>query len=163
MWTGDDHNPIKLPVPAPQPESALLAQYQSIIDRYRDMYDNDPLVPLPDIARLRRELTAPAPIEQVGVGVRQLIGCFKAGNAVPDPAQFAEAMVEELSVYPLDVLRAAAREARRNFDWLPSIAEMLRLCERAIEPRRQILRTLDRMEREHRYRIRRLEQQSRTR
>ena len=135
------------------PASALLERYGRLLADPDGIGTHSALVPAEDVALLQRELRAslrPAMPHECARAAAALIGSF-AGNA-EGLAVFSSAMTEELAEYPPDVLHAAIRRARRRSRSLPSIAEMIELCEEEIEPRRRQLRALERMAAEHEHR-----------
>jgi hypothetical protein len=52
-------------------------------------------------------------------------------------------MAEYLAPYPADVLIQAVEQAIKDFKQMPSIREMVELCKRFVEPRREELRCLE--------------------
>jgi hypothetical protein len=121
----------------------------AVFDKYAAaLAAEDVVVPDEDLALLRRALVArlqPASRVDVAAAVMVLAGSFKLGSAVEDPEVFVSGMIEELSEYPADILEAAVRGARRALKTLPSIAEMVALCEALIAERRAQLETLKRI------------------
>jgi hypothetical protein len=83
-----------------------------------------------------QQALAPATRDEVAGRVALLVRCFKAADNLDDPQTFVDAMIEELSSYPKDVLDEAIRVARRTLKWSPSIAEMVEICDKLMKPRR---------------------------
>ena len=136
------------------PRGGLVAQHRSRLEDDRiDEYSV--LIPADCLAAIRLEIEESlrqASSEEVTKAVAVLFGSLKSGDVFEDPRLFANEMIRELGRYPPDILDQAIARARRTFDWLPSIAEMVALCEGLIDPRRRWLRTLDRMNEERRRR-----------
>jgi hypothetical protein len=132
------------------PASTLLERYGRLLADPDSIGPHSPLIPAEDIALLQRELRmslrAATPRESARA-TATLIGSFQ--GSMEGLAVFASAMTEELAEYPPDALYAAVRHARRRARALPSVAEMVELCEEEVEPRRRQLRTLERMAEEH--------------
>lgn len=95
--------------------------------------------------QIQQSLT-PASRTDRSKAVAVLAASFKIGDVLEDRGAFALAMIEELDGYPLDVIDTAIRTARRTLNWLPSIAEMITLCDAAMNPRLRRLHSIDRME-----------------
>lgn len=134
------------------PASTLMEQFGRLLGDPGSIDAQTRLVPAEHIPALRRELQAsigPAAPREAAKAVAMLIGSFKTAGAVASPDTFARAMTEELAEYPADVLHAAIRHARRGLRWLPSIAEMVELCEAEMQPRRARLQALERVAAEH--------------
>src|SRR3984893_9223579 len=74
------------------------------------------------------------------------------GRPIVEPEKFGEVMAIDLAGYPADILKEAVGHARRTLDWFPSIKEMIAICERLIEPRRNQYRAIWQMKAEHRRR-----------
>jgi hypothetical protein len=79
----------------------------------------------------------PAGLENTGKLVAVLLACFKIGDVLEDPGAFSGMMVRELAEYPPAVAHNAVRKAIRTIKWLPSIAEMIQICEELLEHHRQ--------------------------
>jgi len=137
---------------------AVVAPPASLIQRYAPVLaacifpDSEtelvPVADLPDlIAEIERALL-PAPPQEVAKAVAVMFGSFKIGDVVHDQQAFTRAMIAELD-FPADILQAAVRQARRTLKWLPSIAEMIEICEDVKLPRVRQLRTAKDMVREH--------------
>lgn len=118
------------------------------------------LLPIERLGSLRHQIQQslkPASRTDISMAVAVLAASFKIGNVLEDRGAFAMAMIEELAGYPVDVIDTAIRTARRTLSWLPSIAEMVALCDAAINPRHRWLQSIDRMEGEHQRRRAELE------
>jgi hypothetical protein len=134
------------------PASTVMDQFGRLLSEPDDVGPHSQLVPLEHIAVLEREMRAalrPAGSRDIKTVVSLILGSFKLDRALESPEVFMHGMAEELSEYPADVLFAVTRRARRSFRSLPSIAEVVELCEDEVRPRRQRLRTLERMQAEH--------------
>lgn len=107
---------------------------------------------LTEIARAERD-NLPAVIDEIdrsmqpcGVALASkavtiVMGNFKiASDVVPNPDIYVVGMKDELARYPYDIVDEAIRVARRTFDWLPSIAQMVKLCESLMEDRKEAKR-----------------------
>jgi hypothetical protein len=125
-----------------------------LIDRHSRLIPEDDLLSLQQAiqARLR-----PASAVQVARVVGAIIGSFKIGDVLGDPAAYTNAMTSELAAYPADVLNEAVRRARRTLKWLPAIAEMVEICGELIAESRRQLCIADRMLEEHGRRRRQIE------
>lgn len=92
---------------------------------------------------LRRQIEAalePADATRTKKAALMLVGSFKtAPGVIGDEKIFIRGLTEELGRYPEDVQDEAIRLARRKFSWLPSIAEMVALCESLVTERREAL------------------------
>jgi hypothetical protein len=111
------------------------------------------LIPEDDLLSLRQEIEVsfrPASTVQVTRAVAAIIGSFKIGDVLGDPAAYTHAMASELAAYSADVLDDAARRARRILKWLPAIAEMVEICDGVIAERRRQLSIVDQMLDEYR-------------
>jgi hypothetical protein len=100
-----------------------------------------PNVPLIDIPAVRQAVgVALTPATQVELtkALAVLEASFKwpSTDVIADRQAYVAAMAEELGDYPYVVLIEAIRQARRSHDWIPSIKEMIDLCERLIKPLR---------------------------
>jgi hypothetical protein len=60
--------------------------------------------------------------------------------SIQDPPAFKAILADFLAPYPADVLIAAVNQAIQNFEHMPSIHEMLELCESLVEPLRRLER-----------------------
>ena len=60
--------------------------------------------------------------------------------SIQDPPAFKAILADFLAPYPADVLIAAVNQAIQNFERMPSIHEMLKLCESLVEPLRRLER-----------------------
>jgi hypothetical protein len=132
------------------PAEAVLEKYGHLLGD-ADAIDAGapPSIPAAELAALRRAVSArlaPAARVDVATAVMVLAGSFKLGSAVEDPEIFVSGMIEELSDYPVDILEAAVRSARRTLRLLPAIADMVEICESLVAERRMQLRALERIE-----------------
>jgi hypothetical protein len=148
------------------PDSPIPAQNGSLLDEYENELlspkpigtlsaPSAPLIPADAVPRLRWEIEArlqPASREEAVKGVAMLFGSFKIGDVVESAQAYTAAMVQEIGEFPPDILLGAIRQARRSLKWLPSIAEMVQICEELMAPRRAQLRALDRIEKEYEHR-----------
>jgi hypothetical protein len=140
-------------IPLQQPAPAALARYRSLLAPPIDAYSA--LVPLDALLTLERDNEAslrPAQSREVNLAVAALGTSLKIPGAIVEPEKFGEVMAIELAGYPADILKEAVGHARRTLDWFPSIKEMIAICERLIEPRRNQYRAIWQMKAEHRRR-----------
>jgi hypothetical protein len=72
-------------------------------------------------------------------------------------------MIDRLAEFPGWVLDAAIQRAPRDFDWLPSIKEMIQLCCQMWEPQRHAAAAISAMEAEHQRRQEAIAEQRRRR
>ncbi len=117
-----------------------------------------PLLPVDTLAALRREIDAdlqPAGPQGAATVVAVLSNWLLESVLISNPAEFTRGMIDELQHYPIAVLEAAARQARRTERHFPSIARMVELCEEQMARPRNERRAVDAMEAEHRWRERR--------
>jgi hypothetical protein len=91
----------------------------------------------------------PAPLADIRKAVAVLVASFKIPSNLEDPPMFTRLMINDLAIYAADILDEAIRRARRTFKWLPSIAEMVEICDQLVGERRSWLRTADQMMGEH--------------
>jgi hypothetical protein len=84
-----------------------------------------------------------ADLSEAQEAVAILVKALPIMPSIQDPPAFKAIMAERLAPYPTDVLVAAVRKAIDDFKAMPSIHEMLELCEGLIEPRRAELRALE--------------------
>jgi hypothetical protein len=82
----------------------------------------------------------PADLSEAQEAVAILAKALPIMPSIQDPPAFKAIMAERLAPYPTDVLVEAVRKAIDDFKAMPSIHEMLELCEGLIEPRRAELR-----------------------
>jgi hypothetical protein len=122
----------------------------AVLEKYAPaLAAEDAAIPADDLPLLRRALVArlqPAARVNVATAVMVLAGSFKLGSSVEDPEIFVSGMIEELAEYPVDILEAAVRSARRSLKSLPSIAEMVAIAEALVAERRAQLVALERIE-----------------
>lgn len=134
----------------------LAAPADAVLEKYAAaLAAEEAAIAAEDLPLLRRALVArlqPAARVDVAAAVMVLAGSFKLGSHVEDPEIFVSGMIEELSDYPADILEAAVRSARRSLKTLPSIAEMVALCEGLVAERRAQLAALERIEAKRRSR-----------
>jgi hypothetical protein len=137
-----------------RPAPAALGQYLRLLAT-KLIDASSELVPLDALPALQCEIEAslrPAQSREVNMAVAALGASLKIPGAIENPEKFGEAMAIELAEYPADILKEAVGHARRTLDWFPSIKEMIAICERLIEPRRERLRAIRRTEAEYRRR-----------
>jgi hypothetical protein len=106
------------------------------------------LIPEDDLLSLQREIQAnfrPASAAELARAVAAIIGSFKIGDVLGDPAAYTKAMTSELAEYPAEVLNEAVRLARRTLSWLPSISEMVAICQALMDELRRQLGIVDRI------------------
>jgi hypothetical protein len=140
----------------------LLKQYRHLLDS--DQYFE--LIPPDHLSMLREVIDAslrPGQLADVGKAVALLVASFKVPGNLEDRPTFTRMMISDLATYPVDILVEASRRARRKFEWLPSIAEMVEICHQLVGARRQTLRTVDQMIERHHQRQERVEQEARSR
>jgi hypothetical protein len=127
----------------------LGAPADAVLEKYAPaLAAEDAAIPAEDLPLLRRALVArlqPAARVDVAAAVMVLAGSFKLGSHVEDPEIFVSGMIDELAEYPVDVLEAAVRRARRSLKCLPSIAEMVAIAEALVAERRGQLAALERI------------------
>jgi len=132
----------------------LVAQYRHLLaDDRIDEYSI--LIPSDHLRALRHEVEAslrPASPEQVAQALAMLVGSFKVGDVLEDRRAFARAMMKQLAPYPVWVFPEMIWRAQRKFEWLPSIAEVIAICDELMNERRRLLRVLDRTNGEYRRR-----------
>jgi hypothetical protein len=119
-------------------------------------------IPEDDLRSLQREIQTnfrPAEAAQVDRIVAAIFGSFQTGDVLGDPAAYAKAMTSELAAYPADVLNEAVRRARRTIKWLPSISEMVAICEGLIAELQRQLDIVNRMLWEYKFRQQQIEAQ----
>ena len=104
------------------------------------------------LSMLRKSIDAnlkPAPLADIRKAVAVLVASFKIPSNLEDPPMLPRLMINDLAMYPADILDEAIRRARRMFKWLPSIAEMVEICDQLVGERRSWLHTADQMMEEH--------------
>jgi hypothetical protein len=77
-----------------------------------------------------------ADLSEAQEAVAILVKALPIMPSIQDPPAFKAIMAERLAPYPTDVLVAAVRKAIDDFKAMPSIHEMLELCEALMEARR---------------------------
>jgi hypothetical protein len=98
----------------------------------------DDVIPFDLMASLR-----PAGVSEAQAAVAMLAKVLPIMPSIQDPPAFKSIMAERLAAYPGDVLVAAVDQAIDDFKVMPSIHEMLELCEVLMAPRRAELRALE--------------------
>jgi len=132
------------------PAVPLLERYLPVIRNW-DRYNSTLPVPVDVIPALRAAISPPAKPKEVGGAVLKLLGSFPTASTIADPKMFTEVMIDHLlRRYPIAVIGAAVDEAPARFKWIPSVKEMLELCDEFHRPRRELLRRLEEMEALHR-------------
>ena len=81
----------------------------------------------------------PAKLSEVQGAVTLLAKALPIMPSIQDPEAFKGIMAEFLAPYPADVLMEAVYQAIPGFKHMPSIHEMVAICEQLIEPRRNQL------------------------
>lgn len=81
----------------------------------------------------------PAKLSEVQGAVTLLAKALPIMPSIQDPEAFKEIMAEFLAPYPADVLMEAVYQAIPGFKHMPSVHEMVAICEQLIEPRRKQL------------------------
>lgn len=140
---------IALPRKAPG-RSDLVDRYSSLLHT-RDADEYRRLVPIEGLPAVRAEVERslrPASQTEIAKAAAVLCGSFKIGNVLEDRRAFALAMIQEF-LYPADILDDAIRLARRKFSWLPSIAEIVEICDDLMKKRRAQLHVVNQMAAEH--------------
>jgi hypothetical protein len=106
------------------------------------------LMPLDRLLSVREVIEAslrPAGPADIAKAVAVLFASFKVGAVLEDRPTFARLMIVELAAYPLDIVDQAITQARRTIKWLPSIAEMIELCNQLVGERRRRLGIVTRL------------------
>jgi hypothetical protein len=140
----------------------LLERYRYLLALPGDINQHSQLIEPDHLAILREAIDAnlrPAPLEKIRKAVALIVASFKIPSNLEDPPTFTRLMINDLAVYPADILNKAISHARRTFKWLPSIAEIVEICDQLVDERRSWLRTVDRMMEEHHRRRRKVEQE----
>jgi hypothetical protein len=109
------------------------------------------VIPLDPKKRIEASLR-PADLSEAQAAVAVLAKALPIMPSIQDPPAFKAIMAERLASYPHDVLLAAVNQAINDFKQMPSIHEMIELCESLVEPRRAGLRAIQRAEDERRAR-----------
>jgi hypothetical protein len=107
-----------------------------------DGYSQRQLLPLDQLLRLREEIEAslqPVGRPVIAKAVAVLWASFKVGEVLEDRVAFTKVMIHELATYPPDIVEQALSQARRTIKWLPSIAEMIEICDQLVGERRRQL------------------------
>jgi hypothetical protein len=81
----------------------------------------------------------PAKLSEVQGAVTLLAKALPIMPSIQDPEAFKGIMAEFLAPYPADVLMEAVYQAIPGFKHMPSIHEMVAICDQLIEPRRKQL------------------------
>jgi hypothetical protein len=140
----------------------LLERYRYLLKQAEEMWwpgnAIPELIPLDDLPALRGLIEAslrPASWDEVGKATAVLLGSFKIGaDLLEHRPTFALAMKAELARYPADILDQTIKRARRDpkFRFVPSIGEMVEICDKLLGERRELLGGVNWMEQEHRRR-----------
>jgi hypothetical protein len=96
------------------------------------------VIPFDQEKRLETSLRPASPSE-VQTAVSVLAKAIPIMPSIQDPLAFKGIMAEFLAQYPADVLIEAVDQAIRQFNHMPSIHEMVAICEQLMEPRRKQL------------------------
>jgi hypothetical protein len=129
---------------------------EELLMQYRHLLDSDQhfeFIPLDHLEMLREVIDAslrPARLADVGKAVALLVASYKIPGNLEDRPTFTMMMISDLATYPVDILDKASRRARRTIKWLPSIAEMVEICDDLVAARRQTLLTVEEMISRHR-------------
>jgi len=130
----------------------LHEQLRHLFEPSGEIGEHSQLIAPDHLSMLRESIDAslkPAPLADIRKAVAVLVASFKIPSNLEDPPMFTRLMINDLAIYPADILDEAIRRARRMFKWLPSIAEMVEICDQLIGERRSWLRTADQMMEEH--------------
>jgi hypothetical protein len=130
----------------------LLELYGHLLEPSGDFNEHSQLIAPGCLSKLREAIDAslrPAPLEEIRKAVAVIVASFKIPSNLEDPPTFTRLMINDLAMYPADILGEAISHARRTFKWLPSIAEMVEICDQLLGKRRSLLCTADRMMEEH--------------
>jgi hypothetical protein len=109
----------------------------------------DNVIPFDRRERLEASLR-PAKLSAAQAAVAALTKSLAILPSIQDPPAFKQIMAEHLAPYPHDVLLTAVKQAIADFKDMPSIKEMLEICEALMKPRRAELRALEQAEDERR-------------
>ena len=134
----------------------LLEQYSHLLKRTDEVDEYSQLIPLDHLSMLNEVIEAslkPAARADLAKAVALLFASFKVGDVLEDRPAFTRLMIAELAVYPTDILERAIIQARRTIKWLPSIAEMIAICNEFFDERGSQLYIVQRMIGEHRRRL----------
>lgn len=96
------------------------------------------VIPLDPERRFETSLR-PASLSEVQTAVAVLAKALPIMPSIQDPPAFKGIMAEFLARYPADVLMEAVDQAIGQFKHMPSIHEMVAICEQLIESRRKQL------------------------
>jgi hypothetical protein len=99
------------------------------------------VIPIDPKKRIEASLQ-PAELSEAQAAVAMLAKALPIMPSIQDPPAFKAIMAKRLASYPADVLMAAVNQAIDDFKEMPSIHEMIQLCERLIGPRRAAQRDL---------------------
>jgi len=105
------------------------------------------VIPLDAKRRVEASLQ-PASLSETQAAVATLTKALAIMPSIQDPPAYKAIMAEFLAPYPADVLMQAVEQAIKDFKQMPSIREMVELCKRLVEPRREELRCLEYEQRE---------------
>lgn len=102
---------------------------------------NDRLPSIAEESALRREVDAacaPISVDELRSTISRLVSSFPQKRDSDDRGLIL-AYAEFLAEYPVDVVDAARREVVRRCRFMPSVAELVDVCEELVEPRRMAL------------------------
>jgi hypothetical protein len=114
--------------------AALVEQYRNLLSF--EYVERVPPEHLPTLLKAIDASLRPASPEDVSKAVAVLVASFKIPGNLEDPPTFTRLMKNDLAVYPFDILDEAIKRARRTFKWLPSIAEMIEICDELMGARK---------------------------
>jgi hypothetical protein len=144
----------------------LHEQLRHLFEPSGEIGEHSQLIAPDHLSMLRESIDAslkPAPLVDIRKAVAVLVASFKIPSNLEDPPMFTRLMINDLAIYPADILDEAIRRARRTFKWLPSIAEMVEICDQLVGERRSWLRTADQMMEEHHRRKDKAEREDKSR
>jgi hypothetical protein len=129
----------------------------ALLQRWRHLLSDEPTALIAEhiLPALAEEIEAslvPASPSQVTKATMVLMGSFKIGaDLLEDRPTFARAMKAELAKFPADLLDQAITGVRRDpkFPFLPSIGEMVAICDELLRERRKFLNRVHWMEAAH--------------
>ena len=141
------NGPIELRAPVDN------AERRALLD---PIYDNAPLTPRADLARLRAEITAelgpPASWHAARQAVDDLtVIPMHTEEILPDPDALENRMIDAIVArkIPLAVLWQAVDQAIGTREWFPPVAWMLNTCDKLRRQPDDWLRAIENIEREH--------------
>ena len=127
------HRPGPLPSPMPQLDSS---PWRWMRERLPD--SNDRLPSVAEEAVFRREVeaaNAPISVDALQTTIGRLVSSFPQKRDGDDRGLIL-AYAEFLAEYPADVVDAARRQVVRTSRFMPSVAELVEVCEELVAPRR---------------------------